>query len=119
MENAPYLATRYRFRCALAPTKMKQHPFNNNGTPPLPDANEIERQWLGQQEQSDLQLYGEEMSDARRRRLEADKRILRNFLIKLLVVGFAIGGLLSVGVVWTMSRLNLTPQPTLQQPTGE
>lgn len=95
---------------------MKQFPFHNNGTPPLPDANDIEREWSGQQEQIDLQQYDEEMSDTRRRRLEDDKRILRNFLIKLLVIGFAVGGLLSVGLVWTMNRLNLTPQPTLEQP---
>ncbi|MEM0980419.1 MAG: hypothetical protein AAGH78_09105 [Cyanobacteria bacterium P01_H01_bin.58] len=98
---------------------MKQFPFHNNGTPPLPDANDIERAWLGDQEHVDLQQYGEEMNDTRRQRLEEDKRILRNFLIKLLVTGFAIGGLLSVGLVWTMNRLNLTPQPTLQQPLGD
>lgn len=97
---------------------MKQFPFHNNGTPPLPDANDIERQWSSQQEQIEIQPYEEEISDTRRHRLEADKRILRNFLIKLLIAGFAIGGILSVGLIWTMNQLNLTPQPTLQQPSG-
>lgn len=94
---------------------MKNLPFHNSNAEPLPDANDIEREMLGAQEQVDEQDHYIDLSDESRRRLEADKRTLRNWIIGLLVTGLLIGGVLAVGLVWTMNRLNLLNPPTLHQ----
>ena len=94
---------------------MQQPPFHNSHQDPLPDANDIEAEFRGKptiwhQDDPNFQL-----SEAGRSRLEADKRWLRNFIVGLLMVGFTIGGLLAVGLVWGMNRLNMiepTPIPT-------
>jgi len=99
---------------------MENNPFHNANAHPLPDANEIERETLGARSRPEDQPYDTDadpvqISQAETRRLESDRRKLRNFLIGLLVVGLAIGGLLSVGLVWTMNRLNLIEPPSLEQ----
>ncbi len=98
---------------------MNQFPFHDPASNPLPDANDIEAEWQHQPPSDELQAGVIEMSEEHQRRLEHDKRLLRNFMIKLLVIGFAIGGLLSVGLVWTMNRLNLITPPPLERPQNE
>ena len=71
---------------------------------------------LGAKEKFDKPESYIDLSEAGRRQLEADKRTLRNLFIGLLVTGLVIGGILAVGLVWTMNRLGLTDRPTLNQP---
>ena len=94
---------------------MKNLPFHNSNTDPLPDANDIEREMLGPQEQVDEHEHYIDLSEESRRRLEADKRTLRNWMLGLLLTGLIIGGILAVGLVWTMNRLDLLSPPTLHQ----
>ncbi|MEM9007970.1 MAG: hypothetical protein AAGE59_31225 [Cyanobacteria bacterium P01_F01_bin.86] len=94
---------------------MKNLPFHNSNADPLPDANDIEREMLGAKDRSDEQNHYIDLSDASRQRLEADKRMLRNWILGLLLIGLLIGGILAVGLVWTMSRLHLLDPPTLHQ----
>ena len=94
---------------------MKNSPFHNSNVDPLPDANDIEREMLGAKDQLDEQNHYIELSEESRRHFEADKRTLRNWIVGLLLIGLLVGGILSVGLVWTMNRLNLLDPPTLQQ----
>ena len=49
-------------------------------------------------------------------RLASDKRLMRNFIVGLLLFGLVVGGLLSIGVVWSLNRLDLVnPQPTFNR----
>ncbi|MGF1524426.1 MAG: hypothetical protein ACFBSF_19060 [Leptolyngbyaceae cyanobacterium] len=95
---------------------MKNLPFHNSNTDPLPDANDIEREMLGAKEKFDKREPYVDLSEESRRRLEADKRTLRNWIIGLLLTGLIVGGILAAGLVWTMGRLNLLDPPTLNQP---
>lgn len=95
---------------------MQQPPFHNPNRDPLPDANDIEAEFQGKQtrwnqDDSAFQLSAESQS-----RLAADKRWLRNFIVGLLLAGLAVGGVLAIGLVWGMNRLDLIEPPTIDAP---
>jgi hypothetical protein len=90
---------------------MQQPPFHNSNQDPLPDANDIQAEFQGKPPVWHQEDPNFELSEAGRSRLESDKRWLRNFIVGLLLAGFAIGGLLAVGLVWGMNRLNMI-EPT-------
>lgn len=86
---------------------MRNSPFHDSNARPLPDANDIER-ILEDSPQDGRGTYPA-LNESNRSHLAADRRRLRNFLIGLLVTGLLLGGALSIGVVWMMGQLNLTP----------
>ncbi|HEY9890121.1 MAG TPA: hypothetical protein V6D02_17065 [Candidatus Obscuribacterales bacterium] len=95
---------------------MDDFPFNNPNAAPLPDANEIEKAY--QEARPDWRYEAAEAAqadDRHRSRLEADKQLMRNLILRLLIFGLVIGGLLSVGLVWTLGRLDLLDPPALHQ----
>lgn len=99
---------------------MNNSPFHNSNSNPLPDANDIEREFLELQESTD-DAYNPASDPASRslasqKQFEADKRRLRNFLLSLLAIGLLLGGVLSVGLVWVMGRLNLIEPNRIEQP---
>lgn len=94
---------------------MNQSPFHNSNAKPLPDANDIEQAFSDMQNAHDLPpTY--DLSETQRQHLAADRRRLRNFLLGLLAIGLLIGGILSVGIVWMMGRLDLIEPNQIQQP---
>ncbi|MEM6716954.1 MAG: hypothetical protein AAF827_08505 [Cyanobacteria bacterium P01_D01_bin.6] len=95
---------------------MQQPPFHNSNRDPLPDANDIEAEFQGQQSRWQQDDSAFELSPASRSQFEADKRWLRNFIVGLLLTGFAIGGVLAIGLVWGMNRLDLINPPPLYNP---
>lgn len=94
---------------------MKNSPFHDSNANPLPDADDIERRALDASDQTDIRQHYVELSEEGRRQFEADKKRLRNWFVGLLLTGLLIGGVLAVGLVWTMNRLNLTNPPPLHQ----
>lgn len=92
---------------------MEQPPFHNPNFEPLPDANDVEAEFGHQRKHQDERREAVHLSEAHRSHLQSDKRKLRNFIIGLLVVGLAVGALLSIGLVWGMHRLDLVNPPTL------
>lgn len=93
---------------------MDQPPFHNPNSDPLPDANDVEAEFRGRREHLE-KPYDSQMSAANRARLQSDTRRLRNFFIGLIVAGLVVGGLLSVGLVWTMHRFDMVNPPTLNE----
>ena len=95
---------------------MQNSPFHNPQADPLPDANDIEKEFHSSQMQSNDEYASGTISQARQSQLEADKNKLRNFIIGLLVIGLVVGGILSIGLVWTLNRFDLiTPAAVEQQ----
>ncbi|MDB9525612.1 hypothetical protein PN498_06405 [Oscillatoria sp. CS-180] len=90
---------------------MNNSPFHNPNSAPLPDANDVEKEFRDQRHPESKTYEPVELSEQNRLRFEADKRWLRKFIVGLLVMGLAVGGILSIGLVWTMNRLNLI-EPT-------
>ncbi|MEM6840267.1 MAG: hypothetical protein AAF609_25975 [Cyanobacteria bacterium P01_C01_bin.120] len=94
---------------------MEQPPFHNSNRDPLPDANDIEAEFRN----TDGYLHMDEQvfqpSAENRARLEADKRWLRNLIIRLLLAGLAIGALLSVGLIWSLNQLDMINPPGLNE----
>lgn len=97
---------------------MQQPPFHNSNRDPLPDANDIEAEFQGQQSHWRQDDPAFERSPESYSRLEADKRWLRNFIVGLMLAGFAIGGVLAIGLVWGMNRLDLINPPTINPPAS-
>lgn len=93
---------------------MDQPPFHNPNSDPLPDANDVEAEFRGKRERQP-DAYHSQLSDENRAHLQKDTRRLRNFFIGLIVVGVIVGGLLSIGLVWTMSRFDMINPPTLNE----
>ncbi|NER82923.1 MAG: hypothetical protein F6K42_25880 [Leptolyngbya sp. SIO1D8] len=97
--------------------KVCMFPFHNGNTHPLPDANDIEREILGPQASVNGIYQETSINEERRHRFEADKQKLRNFILGALIIGLLIGGVLAVGLVWAVNRLNLIePSPTESNP---
>lgn len=91
---------------------MNNSPFHNPNSAPLPDANDVEKAFKDPRQLNINTYEPVELDASHRARLEADKQLMKKFIIRLLVIGFAIGGLLSIGLVWTMHQLDLvTPVP--------
>jgi hypothetical protein len=92
---------------------MQQPPFHDPNRDPLPDANDVEAEFRG----AEVNLHKEDpafqLSAENQARLNADKRWMRNFIVGLLLAGLAIGGVLAIGLVWGMNRLNLTDPSTI------
>ncbi|NEQ42701.1 MAG: hypothetical protein F6K00_03705 [Leptolyngbya sp. SIOISBB] len=95
---------------------MQQPPFHNSNRDPLPDASDIEAEFQGKSTHWHQDDPAFEISAEGRSRLEADKRWLRNFIVGLLLAGFAVGGVLAIGLVWGMNRLDLIDPPTITTP---
>jgi hypothetical protein len=93
---------------------MEQPPFNNPNSNPLPDANDVERQFNKYQERLP-QVHNAEMTPENQTHLQSETRKLRNLFIGLLVGGLLVGGLLSVGLVWTLNRLDMVNPPGLDE----
>jgi|GEM_PF-2057442 len=91
---------------------MQQPPFHNSNREPLPDANDVEAQFRRSDAHWQQDEPAVELSAENRTRLEADKRWMRNLIIGLLLAGLAIGGLLAIGLVWGLNRLNMIDPPT-------
>ena len=93
---------------------MEQPPFHNPNSQPLPDANDVEAEFANQLEQR--HDYDARRSAASQARLASDKRLMRNFIVGLLLFGLVVGGLLSIGLMWGLNRLDLVnPQPTFNR----
>ena len=93
---------------------MNQPPFHNPNADPLADANDIEAEF--QPRKSPLhESYRSQPDVENRAHLEADKRRMRNFIFGLLIIGLVVGGLLSIGLVWGMHRLDMVNPPALHE----
>jgi hypothetical protein len=92
---------------------MSNAPFHNPNYQPLPDANDISQEFSGGRspETVDQEVF---IDPENRSQLEADKRQLRNIMIRLLTIGLVVGGLLAIGLVWTMSRFDLLEPQTIE-----
>lgn len=90
---------------------MQQPPFHNSNREPLPDANDVEAEFRQPDDQWQQDESAIDLSPENRARLDADKRWMRNLIIGLLIAGLAIGGLLAVGLVWGLGRLNMIDPP--------
>jgi hypothetical protein len=93
---------------------MNQPPFHNPNSNPLADANDVEREFRGPKEPWQ-EGYRSELDEVDRARFESDKRRMRNFIIGLLVLGLTVGGLLSVGLIWGLHRLDMINPPALHE----
>jgi hypothetical protein len=94
---------------------MSNSPFHNPQSEPLPDANDIEQEFA--ENESDWQELRDSLASnaPSRPKLNSDKRKLRNLMIGLLVAGLVLGGILSIGLVWTLDRLGLSDPPAVEQ----
>lgn len=93
---------------------MQQPPFNNPNYNPLPDANDVEKQFNEHRERFPHE-QDTEITAENRAHLQSETRKLRNLFIGLLVGGLLVGGLLSIGLVWTMNRFDMVNPPTLDE----
>jgi hypothetical protein len=94
---------------------MSNSPFHNPNSQPLPDANDIAREFTGErspQPKNEQEIF---IDPDIHSQLAADKRRLRNFMISLLAIGLLVGGLLAIGLVWTMSRFDLLEPQSIEQ----
>ncbi|MEM9769379.1 MAG: hypothetical protein AAF892_16065 [Cyanobacteria bacterium P01_D01_bin.71] len=94
---------------------MEQPPFHNSNRDPLPDANDIEAEFRNTHEHMYVDEQAFQLSAENRARLEADKRWLRNLIIRLLLAGLAVGALLSVGLIWGLNQLDMINPPGLNE----
>ncbi|MGF1461371.1 MAG: hypothetical protein ACFBSG_20385 [Leptolyngbyaceae cyanobacterium] len=95
---------------------MQQPPFHNPNADPLPDANDVEAEFRNPDPDWQPQESVVDLSPEKRSQIEADKRWLRNLMIGLLVGGLAIGGLLSIGLVWGLNQLDMVDPVSPSRP---
>lgn len=93
---------------------MSNSPFHNPQSDPLPDANDIDREFQTPSDRPE-NARNVPISHEAKTQLESDKRKLRNLVIALLAIGLIVGGILSIGLVWTLDRFGLSDPPAAEQ----